>query len=227
MLWATLALSLTGCGGPKYSEIPGYTAPSGTGGSVTMNTSTSSSASSGGSAADKQPLSSPRGPLDLISVGDTLTVTFTDLPGANQQQQIEERVREDGTITLIQNLSFKAAGKPRGQLEREIREAYVPKYFKTMTPTVIPKKDTQFYYVNGEVKMPNRQVYLSRLTVTKAIASANGFTDFARKSAIDLIRSDGRKETVNFFKAIKDPTLDPEIYPGDIIYVHRKKPWQS
>ncbi len=153
-----------------------------------------------------------------------MKVTFSDLPYA--QPAIEDRVRDDGTIMLIQNLSFVAAEKDRASLEKEIHDAYVPKYFKTMTVSVAQQVNTQFYYVLGEVKTPNRQVYISRLRVLGAIASANGFTDFSRRSAVELTRADGRKETINCIKAQHDPVLDREIYPGDTVYVPRKKPWQ-
>ncbi len=95
-----------------------------------------------------------------------------------------------------------------------------------MTVSVTPEVNTQFYYVDGEVKRPDRQIYLSRITVLKAIASANGFTDFARKGAVVLTRVDGRKQTIDCIKAIQDSSMDLEIYPGDKIYVPRKKPWQ-
>jgi protein involved in polysaccharide export with SLBB domain len=168
---------------------------------------------------------SPRASLlDWIRVGDTLVVTFSDLPG-NPQPPIEDRVRDDGTIKLIQDLSFVAAGKTRSELEEEIRTNYVPRYFKTMSVSVKKKDQTEFYYVDGEVKRPDRQVYISRLTVTKAIASASGFTDFARKTNIELTRVNGQKIKVNFNKALRDPSQDPEVYPGDRIYVERRNPF--
>jgi polysaccharide export outer membrane protein len=91
-----------------------------------------------------------------------------------------------------------------------------------MTVSVLPKSDTQFYFVDGEVRLPNRQVYLSRTTVLKAIASAGGFTDFANKGKVTLTRVDGRTVIVNCKRAIKDPTLDLEIFPGDKIWVPRR-----
>lgn len=235
---AAVAVCLAACGGPKsqsrYAELSGVTmanpqAPA-------SNAIAPVQAPVAQPVSNVQPVPMPLAPLgagsqagerDRIHVGDTLSVIFTDLPNAAQPQLVvEDRVREDGTIVLIQNLSFKAAGKTRHELETEIRTNYVPQYFRTMTVQVDQKGQTQFYYVNGEVKQPNRQVYIGRLTLTGAIASANGFTDFARRGAIDLVHADGRKQTVNFFKIIKDPSLDPEIFPGDKIYVARKKPWQ-
>lgn len=158
--------------------------------------------------------------IDLVSVGDTLLITFADLPIVTLPE--EQRVKEDGTISLMQNQTFEAKGKTRGQLEREIRERYVPRFFKNMTVSVRHKQDTQFYFVDGEVKLPNRQVYISRTTVLKAIASAGGFTDFAKKSKVKLTRVDGRIYVINCNKALSDPRLDLEVYPGDKIMVPRR-----
>ena len=133
------------------------------------------------------------------------------------------KIKEDGTITLLQNQTFSAAGKTRGDLEKEIRKCYVPRFFKYMTVIIARETQTLFYYLIGEVRAPARQVYVSRITVLKAIASAGGFTDFANKKDVKLTRLDGRKATINCIKALKDPSLDLEVYPGDTIYVPRKR----
>ena len=89
------------------------------------------------------------------------------------------------------NQTFKADGKTPGDLEREIRTRYVPTVFKYLTVTVKQEGSTLWYYVDGEVKAPNRQLYNTRITVLKAIASASGFTDFANKKKVKVVRSGG------------------------------------
>ncbi len=158
--------------------------------------------------------------VDVIHEGDALIITFADLPYL--QPNVEDRVKQDGTITLLQNQTFKAAGKTRSQLEKEIRNTYVPKFFKAMTVTVKLTENTRFYYVGGEVKRPDRQVYLARITVLKAIQSAGDFTDFARKSKVVLTRANGTRFVIDCPKAQEDPNLDLEVYPGDKIYVPRR-----
>jgi protein involved in polysaccharide export with SLBB domain len=91
-----------------------------------------------------------------------------------------------------------------------------------MTVTVKQQEITRWYYVDGEVRTPSRQQYITRITVLKAIASASGFTDFANKKKVRLTRADGRTQIVNCVKALDNPTLDPEVYPGDRIHVPRK-----
>jgi protein involved in polysaccharide export with SLBB domain len=157
---------------------------------------------------------------DVIHVQDALTITLSDLPYV--QPPIEERVKDDGTINLIENQKFNVGGKKRGVVEEEIYHRYVPKLFKTITVSVQKQKDTQFYYVGGEVKLPSREVYISRITVLKAIQSAGWFTDFASKTKVQLTRADGRVMIINCKKALKNPKLDLEVYPGDTIHVPRK-----
>ena len=157
--------------------------------------------------------------IDILRVGDTLVISFADLPIVQMPE--EQRVKDDGTITLMQNQTFEVSGKTRGRLEKEIRERYVPRFFRNMTVSVIQKKETQFYFVDGEVKQPTRQVYISRTTVLKAIASAGGFTDFAKKTKVKLTRVDGRIFIINCKKALVDPQLDLEVFPGDKIVVPR------
>ena len=151
-------------------------------------------------------------------VGETVNVTFsgttTELPAH------EEIIKEDGTITLSLIGSVRAVGKTAGELQNEIHDLYVPKYFVRLTVTVKP--GDLVYYVRGEVKAPGRQLYVGETTVTKAIGSAGDFTDFANHKNVELIRANGKKIKVNVDNALQDPALDPQVYPGDQVYVHRK-----
>ena len=160
--------------------------------------------------------------LDALHVGDKITIDFSDMPVPISPR--EERIKEDGTITLLEGQTFVAAGKTRGQLETEIHKFYVPRFYLRMTVSVQQQKETQFYYVRGEVKLPGRQVYISRITVLRAIGSAGDFTDFARKTAVQVIRANGQKVTINAKKALHDPSLDLELFPGDTVYVPRRGP---
>jgi len=169
-----------------------------------------------------QPGSSPL--LDYsqykLRVGDSLTVNYSDTP--QLIPPADPKVNDDGKITLMHNQTFDAAGKTCSMLADEIRARYVPRYYVNMTVTVLHMLQTQFFYVRGEVKAPSRQVYTGPITVTQAIAACGDFTEFAKKTNVELIRVDGRKQKVDCLKAVKNPGLDPQVYPGDTIVVHRK-----
>ncbi len=212
---------LSGCGGrQQFAAVPpGLVAspdPGASTGAAPAPARTNSAAAPATTPSAPPLLAAP----DLFRAGDSLTVVYADLPQATPSFQ--GKVKEDGTITLLLNKKFTAAGKTAGQLEEEIRSCYVPKYYKYLTVTVIPDVTTRWYYVNGEVRQPNRQIYNSRITVLQAITSAGGFTDFANRKKVKLTRVDGRAQTVNCVKAQVDSKLDPEVYPGDTIYVPRK-----
>ncbi|KAB2646482.1 MAG: hypothetical protein DVB33_09660, partial [Verrucomicrobia bacterium] len=61
---------------------------------------------------------------------DLVIVTFS---GQQDLQTHEERIKEDGTITLQFINSIKAEGKTTGELQREIHKAYVPTFYKRLT----------------------------------------------------------------------------------------------
>lgn len=182
------------------------------------STNVSSGAEMDAAATGETVVENPDNP-DRLRPGDNLMIYFSDLPG-ERQAPFEGPIREDGTITLLQNQSFMAAGKTRGQLEKEIRERYVPRLFLHMTVTIKPQD--RFYFVGGEVKSPGRQIYLGKMTVIKAIQSAGDFTEFANKKGVIVYRIDGRRQVVNVTKAYKDPSLDVEVFPGDKLHVPRK-----
>ena len=157
---------------------------------------------------------------DILNVGDLVTVRFSDLPRETKPfEDFEERVKDDGTITLLHNQTFQVAGKSRRAVEQEIHDRYVPSYYVHLTATVKPQE--RFYYVGGEVKMPSRQPHPGEMTVLKAVASAQGFTDFANKHKVQLTRANGRSFIVDCDDALKNPQLDLPVYPGDKIDVPR------
>jgi polysaccharide export outer membrane protein len=159
---------------------------------------------------------------DLLHVGETVVVTLSGGPDdqVTQNPDHEEAIKEDGTITLPLIGAVQAAGKAPGQLQNEIRDLYVPKYYVRLTVTV--KSQDRVFYVGGEVKTPGRQLYVGLTTVTKAIQSAGDFTDFANKRKVWLIRANGEKIKVNCKEALEDPSKDPPVYPGDQIQVPRR-----
>jgi len=163
------------------------------------------------------PASTNGGSLDIINIGDPLTIVFSDL--VVPLQPFEVRVNENGTITLIENQTFTAAGKTRAQLEKEIRVGYVPKYYVKMTVTIKPQERS--FWVGGEVRSPGRVTYSGPITILKAIQTAGDFTDFAAKKRVKLTHLDGKTETINCIRIQDGKAPDVQVYPGDTIRVPR------
>jgi protein involved in polysaccharide export with SLBB domain len=161
----------------------------------------------------------PTSDVARFRVGDTISVALSGLP--SDVPIHEESIKEDGTITMPDIGHIQAAGKTAGELQNEILNLYVPKYYTHLTVTV-KSPDDSVYYVRGEVHTPGRLVYVGATTVTKAITSAGDFTDFANHKKVWLIRANGDRIKVNCDKALEDPSQDPAVYPGDQIEVERR-----
>ena len=156
--------------------------------------------------------------VDLLRIGELVAIEFSGV--TDPPPRHEERIKTDGMITLPSVGAVQAAGKTRGQLEEDIHNLYVPRYYKQLA--VVVRNEGRFFYVNGQVRSPNQYPYLKEMTVLKAIATAGGFTDFSKKSKVLVTRADGRKITVNCDKALRNPKLDIPIYPDDTIEVPRR-----
>ena len=156
---------------------------------------------------------------DEIRVGDMLNIRFSGTSSIIVPEH-DERVSEDGYITLQQIGDVKAVGKSRVELQKEIRDRYVPKFYKNLTVTIAP--DQRFFYVYGEVNKPDRHFYAGELTVLGAISAAGDFTDFANPKKVRLIRTDGTVEIINCKDALTDPSKNVEVLPGDTINVPRR-----
>lgn len=155
-----------------------------------------------------------------FNVGDLVIVNFSGLSDTVLQPH-EERIKEDGTITLPQIGPVKAVGKTTGELQKEIRSKYVDgKYFKADLNVTV-KGQERYFFVSGEVNRASSYVWSEGMTVLKAIASAGGFNDFADRTEVTVTRADGRQVVINCKKAQRDPKLDLPVYPGDNINVPR------
>jgi polysaccharide export outer membrane protein len=155
--------------------------------------------------------------LARLNIGDSVTVTLSGLPDPIDPHA--DTIKEDGTITMPDVGDVQAAGKTPGELQKAIHDLYVPKIYTHVTVAVTI--GDRVYYVDGEVKQPQRLLYVGETTVTKGIAAAGGFSEFADRSEVWLVRGKHRLK-VNYNDVFNDPSKDPLVYPGDEIVVSRK-----
>jgi protein involved in polysaccharide export with SLBB domain len=204
--WLVAAVIFTGCGSPSQGQF--------------FLDKSQPRIAAKPSAAAKQIAAPPNGAdVARFRVGETVFVAFSGSP--IEIPAHEEPIKEDGTITLPLIGAVYAAGKTAGELQNEICTNYVPKYYVRLTVTV--KSGDRVYYVGGEVKGGGRQLYVGDTTVTKAIQSAGGLSDYANHSKVWLTRaSNGQRIRVDYDDALKNPAKDPPVYPDDQVYVDKR-----
>jgi polysaccharide biosynthesis/export protein VpsN len=166
-----------------------------------------------------QPDSSAGRNVDVFHVGDLVQITFVSATSDRLFPPHEEKIKQDGTITPPYVGSVVAAGKTAGEVQRELQTKYNDLY-RNVTVTV--QHGNRFFYVDGEVMRRGALPYLGETDIIKAISAAGGFTEYARKTRIRLIHSDGKTEVINYNRAIEDPSYKVSVYPGDRIYVPRR-----
>lgn len=133
-------------------------------------------------------------------------------------------VRPDGRISLPLLDDVHAAGLTPMQL-REVLVRKLAEYIPTPEVSVIVREVHSFKVsVLGEVKTPGRYDLKSRATVLDALALAGGFTEFASRTRIAILRPDGtamKRIPFNYNKVISADGEAENIFlqPGDIVLV--------
>lgn len=89
---------------------------------------------------------------------------------------------------------------------------------------VLPMKQV---YVSGEVKTPGALTWYKDLTLLRAIAKQGGFSQWARKEKVDILRDDGKGGTTTIrvdARAVeKGEVDDPALHPNDHVVVNERK----
>lgn len=168
-------------------------------------------------AAKGQPTVTPSS--DTLNVGDKIRVIFGDI--ADPPVPLDTQIPESGVVTLHLGHKFNFKGEHRDHLEQKIRDYYITNgLYRIITVSIeVPARPIT---VGGEVRSPNTYPHPGKLTVLKAIDQAGGFTEFADRRKVRIIRG-GKSTLVNCKKALDDPAKhDVEIYPGDKIQVDKR-----
>ena len=157
-----------------------------------------------------------------LQIGDRIEVDLSGTPMPVEPAVMD--ISDQGTITLAHiNQPVKAVGESPEELAAVIHDLLVPSIYTHVNVTVLPRE--RYFYVTGEIigsSTGGRQLYLSRITVTKAIAAAGGFNEYAAKHRVRLTRLDGTIFIVDCVGALDHPELDLEVFPGDKIDVPKR-----
>jgi protein involved in polysaccharide export with SLBB domain len=127
-------------------------------------------------------------------------------------------INEDGEITLPLVGRIKAGGLTPSELGERIQANYVPRYYVRCTATVIVA--LRFFYIGGEVHNPGRFAWSEDTTLLKAINTAAGFTDYANRRKVQLVRGK-RQQEFDCEELQRNPSKDVQVRPGDTITIPR------
>ncbi len=156
-----------------------------------------------------------------IGIGDILGITTWKEPDFTRENVL---VRTDGKISFPLLNDFPAAGLSPIELKYNI-EAGLKSFVSNPVVTVhIVDPISQKFYILGEVMRTGEYPLVKHLTVLQAFALAGGFTEWASKKEIILLRHEAGKDKIFRinYKDItkgKDFKQNLKLRPGDTIIV--------
>ena len=157
----------------------------------------------------------------IIGCGDILDI----LTWKEEAFSIPEAlVRIDGKITMPLINDIQAAGKTPEQLQKDI-EAKLKDYVTNPEVTVTVRNPASHkFYILGEIQNTGEYPLNTRLTVLQAFALAGGFTEWASKNEILLLRKKNGKNItlrINYKDLADGENLEQNvnIQAGDTIIV--------
>jgi polysaccharide export outer membrane protein len=156
----------------------------------------------------------------VLAPRDYISVTVFGLP-----QMSLERIQVDnsGNIAVPLAGTFLANGKTPDELSRDIegqlRRAFVRNPYVAVN---VLETQSQLVSVDGEVAVPGQYPVLGRMTLTDAVSSAQGVSQFADLDYVVVFRTIEQQRYAALYdlRAIRSGLADdPEIYSGDRILV--------
>jgi polysaccharide export outer membrane protein len=164
------------------------------------------------SADAKQTWSVKASPNDYkIGAGDILEITIWKEPDLSREEVL---VRTDGKISFPLLNDVQAAGltplEMKGNMEFGLKQ-FISNPFVTIT---VRSPDSQKIYILGEVLNTGEYPLTKNLTVLQAFALAGGFTEWASKKEIVLMRKEDGKEKIyriNYKNIIKGKDLSQNL----------------
>jgi polysaccharide export outer membrane protein len=156
-----------------------------------------------------------------LAPGDKLRIDVYKDDKLSQSLQI----RPDGKITMPLIGDLPAAGHTPIELRDSINSALTEYIANAVVTVIVVETTPQLIYVTGEVNRPGAVPLVSgRMSVVQAIAMAGGFTDFAKRKDVLIMRKTAKgMETLHFnYKETLDsgnPREPPTVMPGDTIVV--------
>ncbi|HXW61572.1 MAG TPA: polysaccharide biosynthesis/export family protein [Candidatus Acidoferrales bacterium] len=133
-------------------------------------------------------------------------------------------VRPDGKISLPLLNDVRAAGLTPNQLAAQITASLKRFVTDPQVTVIVTQINSQRVYILGEVARPGAFPLLPGMTILESLSTAGGFTPFANRKKIYMLRNENGKQVKYPFdyKAVIDgkrPDQDLVLQAGDTIVV--------
>jgi len=152
----------------------------------------------------------------LLGPEDVLTVTVWK----NQDLSRDVTIRPDGMISLPLIGDVPAAGFTANILAKHIGERLTEYMAAPIVSVQVKEVNSYFIYVLGEVAKPGRYPLKSYANVMQGISLAGGFTNFASKNKIKVLRNSSNgseKKRQTEIPVRYDDILKGTAVPGNFI----------
>lgn len=153
----------------------------------------------------------------ILQRGDKVEIALMGIPGS---QILSDKVDGQGYVNLPHIGKVKLEGHTPSEAKVLIERAYIDGgIYRRIDVGVVA--EAYSYYISGEVKKPGKYVWSTDMTLLRAIAAAGDYTEYARRSRVDITR--GGEKTTYHTGRIEDLRIpDPPVKPNDTIKVHRR-----
>jgi polysaccharide export outer membrane protein len=132
---------------------------------------------------------------------------------------LDYTVGSDGTVNIPMIGDMRASGMTSTQFQQVVQNKLMSeKIFTRPTVVISIQQNIRFVSVGGGVRNAGRQPWSPDLTLSSAVQSAGGLTDFGSPKGTRLIR-EGQVAVYDLRALDKNPAADPKLLPGDQVVV--------
>jgi polysaccharide export outer membrane protein len=131
-------------------------------------------------------------------------------------------VRPDGKISLPFVNDVVAAGRTAAELRDIITQGLTNFVTRPEVSVMVREINSRKVSVQGDVRMPGLFKIEGDATVLDMLSKAQGFTDYANRKDIIILRDDGKQRLkFNWDRVVNGDDPDIAVQPGDVIIVRR------
>ena len=154
----------------------------------------------------------------IIGPFDRVDISVYGVPELTRQIQVDA----NGRFSLPLVGEIEAAGHTPAELGDLIGARLRGRYVRDPQVSVNADTVNQMITVDGEVETPGLYPVTGRMTLQRAIARAQGTTEYARTNFVVVFRRVNNQDMAALYdlRAIRQGVYaDPEVYANDVVYV--------